>query len=290
MKRGDLALQVIYLDANCMEAYFTPKSQYHDVTDLIHYCRNQQMLWQGGPCANIHLTATPSRKLSKSVARVDFELNFRSSALSTTITSMHVGLTRKRRRRRRSADPSRTSLIAMGKRLTPLLIVAAFALAVDFASAVFGIGDKRFTYEGLINAGGLGLDDVDGQVVAFGDFDGDSYVDAFVLSRDRKRIDVRLWDHNNFRFSGPQEGAQQLSITMPQSLTVSNVVPADFNFDGKLDVLVMMFDETPPEPLKNLALRHGIWLANLEGGLGECQDLHGDGSDCCVICCAVGNF
>lgn len=93
-------------------------------------------------------------------------------------------------------------------------------------------------------------------------------IDAFVLSRDRKRIDVRLWDHNNFRFSKPQaDGAS--SIQMPDKLTVSNVVPADFNFDGKLDVLVMMFDETPLQPLKNLALRQGIWLADLDGRFGE---------------------
>lgn len=55
-----------------------------------------------------------------------------------------------------------------------LATTAVLALMASPVGAIFGIGDKRFTYEGLIDAGSLGMDDVDGQVVAFGDFNGDS--------------------------------------------------------------------------------------------------------------------
>lgn len=39
-------------------------------------------------------------------------------------------------------------------------------------NALFGIGEQRFKFEGLIDVGSLGLDQVDGMVAAFGDLDG----------------------------------------------------------------------------------------------------------------------
>lgn len=76
-----------------------------------------------------------------------------------------------RKRRRRSTEG--ISATAMAKTAI-LATTAVLALMASPVGAIFGIGDKRFTYEGLIDAGSLGMDDVDGQVVAFGDFNGDS--------------------------------------------------------------------------------------------------------------------
>lgn len=41
------------------------------------------------------------------------------------------------------------------------------------ASALFGIGEQRFKYEGLIDVGALGMDSADGMVAAVGDLDGE---------------------------------------------------------------------------------------------------------------------
>lgn len=53
-------------------------------------------------------------------------------------------------------------------------ILAATTLALSKPTgALFGFGDKRFKYEGLITSGSLGLDNLDGQIEALGDYNGD---------------------------------------------------------------------------------------------------------------------
>lgn len=39
-------------------------------------------------------------------------------------------------------------------------------------TALFGIGEQRFKYEGLIDMGSLGLENANGMVAALGDLDG----------------------------------------------------------------------------------------------------------------------
>lgn len=49
---------------------------------------------------------------------------------------------------------------------------------VQSVTALFGIGERRFKNEGLIDMGALGLEDVNGMVAALGDLDGGQlYVD-----------------------------------------------------------------------------------------------------------------
>ncbi|CDU23256.1 uncharacterized protein SPSC_01885 [Sporisorium scitamineum] len=113
-----------------------------------------------------------------------------------------------------------------------LLLSAAQLTGVD---ALFGIGEKRFKYEGLINAGSLGLDRIHGQVAAWGDWNGDQFLDAIVIDSNRQTANVHLWDRTSFSFGRDPAATVQL----PSDNKITNVVAADVNYDGRLDLLVM---------------------------------------------------
>ncbi|ORY34008.1 hypothetical protein BCR39DRAFT_518106 [Naematelia encephala] len=102
--------------------------------------------------------------------------------------------------------------------------------------AIWPFKQKRFTAEALIDAGPLGLEDVGGRVVAVGDWDGDQHADLFVLSEDSKSVQMYLWNRDSFKFLPSH------SITL--SSTILNVIPGDFNHDGRLDLLIMYLDES----------------------------------------------
>ncbi|KAH9979777.1 hypothetical protein BJV77DRAFT_1048772 [Russula vinacea] len=98
-------------------------------------------------------------------------------------------------------------------------------------TALWPFPPKRFSRNALVSAGTLGLDDGDGRVIAFGDFDGDHFVDVITLASDQHTISVHLWNHDDFSFR------RFASFRHPQR--VYNVVPGDYTHDGKLDLLVM---------------------------------------------------
>eukprot|EP01096_Ripella_sp_DP13-Kostka_P009465 TRINITY_DN3639_c0_g1_i1.p1 TRINITY_DN3639_c0_g1~~TRINITY_DN3639_c0_g1_i1.p1 ORF type:complete len:636 (-),score=257.98 TRINITY_DN3639_c0_g1_i1:20-1906(-) len=81
------------------------------------------------------------------------------------------------------------------------------------------------------NAANFGLGE--GVLAAFGDWNSDKFVDAFVTSYDGNNtsITIYLWSTHNEQF-----------YALPTSATIAgevlNVTPGDFNYDGKLDLLV----------------------------------------------------
>ena len=115
------------------------------------------------------------------------------------------------------------------------LLATSSLSSIPGAHALFGFGDKRFKYEGLINAGGLGLENLAGQIVAWGDWNGDQFLDAIFLDSSRSTLNVHLWNHNQFLF----EKIPAASVTLPPGALVTNVIAADLNYDGRLDLLVM---------------------------------------------------
>ncbi|KAI6097916.1 hypothetical protein EV401DRAFT_2040044 [Pisolithus croceorrhizus] len=99
--------------------------------------------------------------------------------------------------------------------------------------SIWPFSPKRFSKSSLIQAGSLGLDD-GGRVVAFGDFNGDQFLDMLSLDSDLQEISIYLWNHDEFVF--------QKASSIQHPSPISNVVPGDFTHDGKLDVLVMSGD------------------------------------------------
>ncbi|WFD37336.1 uncharacterized protein MJAP1_000280 [Malassezia japonica] len=133
---------------------------------------------------------------------------------------------------------------------------ALWAACVPLAAASFGFAPKRFKEEGLIDAGSLGLDGIAGSVVAWGHYNDDRFLDVFVMAEDRSAVRVHEWMHMDFAFNATPAA----TLTMPSDLRVVNVVPADFNYDGRVDVLVMAepVSRTPTAaPLSLLLWRSG---------------------------------
>ncbi|PWZ01379.1 hypothetical protein BCV70DRAFT_198810 [Testicularia cyperi] len=118
-----------------------------------------------------------------------------------------------------------------------LLLLSSAVIGSD---ALFGFGDKRFKYEGLINAGSLGLDLIEGQVAAWGDWNGDQFLDAIVLDSTGTTVAVHLWDHAKFAFDAVPTATVR---TLSQG-RITNVIAADLNYDGRLDLLLMSQDDS----------------------------------------------
>jgi integrin alpha FG-GAP repeat containing protein 1 len=57
--------------------------------------------------------------------------------------------------------------------LTGFTLLQLASRSIPPVSAVFGIGEQRFKFEGLIDLGSLGLEDINGMVAAMGDLDGE---------------------------------------------------------------------------------------------------------------------
>ncbi|KAG5717871.1 T-cell immunomodulatory protein [Termitomyces sp. T112] len=92
----------------------------------------------------------------------------------------------------------------------------------------------------------------DGLVVAFGDFNGDQFLDVLWLGKDQHTISVHYWNHAEFVY---QEAS---SFRHPRR--VHNVVPGDFTHSGKLDILVMSESDTKGQ------LDMTLYPASLTGG------------------------
>ncbi|KAB5595192.1 Cell division control protein 73 [Ceratobasidium theobromae] len=107
------------------------------------------------------------------------------------------------------------------------------SLLATSVSSLWPFPAKRFKANGLISAGGLGLDKIQGRVVAFGDLDGDQFLDILVLSEDQRTVTAYTWHHDSFSYT------QSTSVSLFSSGRIVNVVPVDLNYDGRLDLLLM---------------------------------------------------
>ncbi|KZT24072.1 hypothetical protein NEOLEDRAFT_1135604 [Neolentinus lepideus HHB14362 ss-1] len=108
---------------------------------------------------------------------------------------------------------------------------------------------KRYSGNALLEAGNMGVD-VDGRVVAFGDFNGDQFLDIVTLGSDQRMLSVYLWDHEVYTF--------RHSASFAHPRPVYNVVPGDFTQNGRLDLLVMAQSAGQLEMV--------VYLSAVEGG------------------------
>ncbi|KDE06538.1 hypothetical protein MVLG_03187 [Microbotryum lychnidis-dioicae p1A1 Lamole] len=118
-----------------------------------------------------------------------------------------------------------------------LLLVGMLVVTTSWwpvAHARFPGVEQRFVEEKLINTGSLGLPD-DGLVAAFGDFNGDQLLDLFHLSTNQRTVSVYTWSRAQYRW---QEQVQA-RIRTASDFIITNIVPGDFDYDGRLDLLLM---------------------------------------------------
>ncbi|EJD06255.1 uncharacterized protein FOMMEDRAFT_139451, partial [Fomitiporia mediterranea MF3/22] len=97
---------------------------------------------------------------------------------------------------------------------------------------------KRFKGNALLEAGSLALGN-DERAIAFGDFNGDQFLDIVTLDSGARKVTVHIWDHQSFIFRD--------AASFTHSEQIYNVVPGDFTHDGTLDLLVMSRGSSPSE-------------------------------------------
>ncbi|KAI0648361.1 hypothetical protein C8Q79DRAFT_906145 [Trametes meyenii] len=112
------------------------------------------------------------------------------------------------------------------KSWTCLFVVLLWALPT---SAIWPFPPKRFSGNALLSAGSMGVE-ADASVVAFGDFNGDQFLDLLTLGSDQQTLSIYLWDHEAYVF--------RKSVVFRHPDRVYNVIPGDFTQDGRLDLLV----------------------------------------------------
>ncbi|TIB81269.1 hypothetical protein E3Q22_01297 [Wallemia mellicola] len=105
---------------------------------------------------------------------------------------------------------------------------------------------QRFTQDGLIDAGELGLDGISGRVSALGDLNALS-LDILSVDADQKTIRSHLWNHDKYTFES--------NSTVSVPFKISTLVATDIDHDGKLDVMAVGEGRTTTEI--QLYLFHG---------------------------------
>ncbi|KAF9438400.1 hypothetical protein BGZ76_008180 [Entomortierella beljakovae] len=138
----------------------------------------------------------------------------------------------------------------------PSVLAVSFAISVTFA--------RKYSTNGLYNVDStVGLSDVKGTVAAFADFNGDKYTDIITLSDDQTSFSIYLWDHATWSFTSFPSATVTIAQT-PQPFIITNIVPGDYNYDGKLDVLVMGQVDPVRNPQGELMMR--VYLGNIDDG------------------------
>lgn len=98
----------------------------------------------------------------------------------------------------------------------------------------FGRTKRRFTQDKLIDAGDLNLAAGGGPIAAWLDWNRDQHVDLVRLSADQRSLAVHLWDSAQFQYD--TDAAARVDSDLK---VIKSVVPGDYNFDGKIDLLVL---------------------------------------------------
>lgn len=97
----------------------------------------------------------------------------KTSALAYTVILPHLCLLMPSTGSQARWRPTRRRLRAFIGTLSTVALLQLASRSIPPVSALFGIAEQRFKYEGFIDLGALGLDEVDGMVAAVGDLTGD---------------------------------------------------------------------------------------------------------------------
>ena len=128
----------------------------------------------------------------------------------------------------------------------------------------------RFTSEHLIDISSLGLPKT-GLISSWGDFNNDQLNDLVHLSYDQRSLSVWTWDRKGYVWKEDQDKR----IRTKGEFVVTNVVTGDFNFDGK--VVLLVYGEKNPGGWwgsnKDKTTEMKVYLQNAKGG-GFCESSH----------------
>ncbi|KAI8873036.1 hypothetical protein GQ42DRAFT_113404, partial [Ramicandelaber brevisporus] len=108
----------------------------------------------------------------------------------------------------------------------------------------------------------VGLGEIAGsRPAAYGDFNNDKNTDVFMLSDSQRILDLYLWNGNEqLVFSKLASATINLDIT--------NVVPGDYNYDGQLDVLLMV-EKSPSLDSKADEIKMLLYLGDAKTGFSK---------------------
>ena len=93
------------------------------------------------------------------------------------------------------------------------------------------------------------LNSLAGRVGAFGDFDSDQFTDIVWIHDDVAAVSVQRWNHKTDKFEAVPEARVELPVQVAPSAHGPQLtaVPSDFNFDGRMDLLVVSTDTSTGE-------------------------------------------
>ncbi|WAQ86564.1 hypothetical protein PtA15_7A290 [Puccinia triticina] len=139
----------------------------------------------------------------------------------------------------------------------PRLLRTALLAITQGWPGVAGAKEKKFKAQGLFDMGDLGLDQLDGMIIAIGDSNADQFRDLFTLSSDQRSVSLHLWDHHLYRFvSVPNNPVIPRTVA---GFVITNIIATDINYDGRLDILAMgSSDPTDQEGTLKMEVWYGL--------------------------------
>lgn len=147
------------------------------------------------------------------------------------------------------------------------LVWSACVAAVTGAYA-WRLFPQQFKDEGMVRAGALGLDDVRGEIGAWGYFRDDRFLDMWIIDAARQSVAVHEWNHAQFRFNATPSAR----VSVPGAdMHIVDVVAADYTYNGVADLLVMAESRAPWGAAPSVALY--LWPMHPNGTVGEMQSL-----------------
>ncbi|KAI9015217.1 hypothetical protein BC832DRAFT_196876 [Gaertneriomyces semiglobifer] len=135
------------------------------------------------------------------------------------------------------------------------ILASCVALALGISASVNATAPK-FSSPGLYQvADVVNLDNVEGIPIAFADMDADKYTDVFMLNTQQTILTVHRWNHEAFAFEPLPDTATSFNPRKPDEMIIINAVPGDFNYDGKLDLLLMAQANPAKQPDDTVRMR-----------------------------------
>lgn len=97
-------------------------------------------------------------------------------------------------------------------------------------------------------------------LLAFADFNGDTFTDLITTDNKRQGVFINIWDQNTYLFNQVQIYSMPYALTFA-GIIISNVVP-DFDYDGKLDFMIYLQNDT--------YISHKIYFQKTCGSASSC--------------------